>query len=99
MLPRTKLWPQKPSLTPTFPLSLGSSKAGVPHSTVPLNKEAAFVISVSVGRFRGAALENSRDSPRRRQIKPKGEYKWRKRKSRKQAWSGQRKGGVCVCGV
>lgn len=44
-------------------------------------------------RFRGAALENSRDSPGRTEIKPKGKYKWRKRKAGKQAWRRTSKSG------
>lgn len=74
------MWPPNPFLLmPTFPLSLGSSKAGVPHSTAPPNKEAAFVTFAGSGRFRGAALENSRDFPGRTEIKPKEKYKWRKK--------------------
>lgn len=49
-------------------------------------------------RFRGAALENSRDSPGRTEIKPKEKYKWRKKegrkaglKSSKQRWKKGRK--------
>ena len=92
--PRTELWPPNPFLlTPTFPLSLGSSKAGVPHRIAPPTKEAAFCYFWASGRVRGAVLENSRGSLRRREIKQKESINGEKRKARKQPWRGKSKGG------
>lgn len=83
MLPRTKLMAPNPLLlTPT---SLCLWKAARQVSHIPLHhqkKRQLLLLAWTSRRFRGTALENSRDSPRRTEMKPKEKYKWRK----KQGW-------------
>lgn len=83
LLPRTKL--VAPNLFLLTPTSLCLWKAARQVSHIPLyyqKKRQLLLLPWASRRFREAALENSRDSPGRTEIKPKEKYKWRKKEGR-----------------
>jgi hypothetical protein len=74
------LWPSNLSLPTPTPLCLWKVARQASHILLhhQIKKELLFLLWAS-GRFWGAALENSRDSLGRTEIKPNGKYKWRKK--------------------